>query len=32
MYTGEKGKKENDVRFFPISSFVMNFPFSVNNM
>ena len=31
MYTGEKGKK-NDVQFFPISSFVMNFPYSVNNM
>ena len=32
MYTGEKGTKENDVHFFPISSFVMNLPYSVSNM
>ena len=32
MYSGEKGKKKNDAHFFPISSFVMNLPYSVNNM
>ena len=31
MYSGEKGKI-NDAHIFPISSFVMNLPYSVNNM